>query len=203
MTICGLRTVRELRGIPCIPFEPTPKIKQQLCVSRSFGTASDDIYELRAAVAFFTTRVAEKLREHKLVAGKLSVCISTDRFKDCPQYGNSAVFSVAPKSDDTPSLLALSLEGLARIYRPGFLIRKAGVMLDDLELAEHTTRPLWGRDRYELSRRLMFVIDSLNEKFGADTVQCGLFPSKGVWKTRFDYRSQAYTTNWREIMTAQ
>src|SRR5262249_14618025 len=35
MTIAGLKTVHELREIPCIPFEPLPKVKQELCVARS------------------------------------------------------------------------------------------------------------------------------------------------------------------------
>jgi DNA polymerase V len=89
MTVVGVRTVRELRGIQCIPFEPTPKVKQQLCVSRSFGSATESLQDLRAAVAFFTARVAEKLREHRLLAGELSVFVHTDRFKDVPQYANS------------------------------------------------------------------------------------------------------------------
>src|SRR5215471_11555692 len=75
MTIVGLRTVHELRGIQCIPFEPTPKVKQQLCVSRSFGAATESLQDLRAAVAFFTSRAAEKLREHRLLAGDLSVFV--------------------------------------------------------------------------------------------------------------------------------
>ena len=78
MTVVGVRTVRELRGAQRIPFEPTPKVKQQLCVSRSFGSATENLQDLRAAVAYFTARVAEKLREHRLLAGELSVFVHTD-----------------------------------------------------------------------------------------------------------------------------
>src|SRR5262245_36438291 len=63
-------------------FQPTPKPKQQLCVSRSFGAATDKLQDLRAAVAFFTSRVAEKLREYRLLAGELSVFVNTNRFKE-------------------------------------------------------------------------------------------------------------------------
>jgi DNA polymerase V len=202
MTIMGLRTVHELRGIPCFPFQPTPKTKQHLCVSRSFGTATDKLQDLRAAVAFFTSRVAEKLREHRLLAGELSVFVTTDRFKDCPQYSNSARLSVAPKSDSTLELLPLALKGLAQIYRPGFQIRKAGVILNDLELADSAPRRLWDAALYELHKRLMGVVDALNIKFGKDTVRCGLFPSTGAWRTRFGHRSPAYTTDWQQLMTA-
>src|SRR5262245_56823535 len=109
MTVVGARIVQELRGVQCFPFIQTPKVKQQLCVSRSFGAATESLRDLRAAVAFFTSRVAEKLREHRLLAGELSVFLQTDRFKDVPQYENSAKLSIAPKSDSTLELLPLAL----------------------------------------------------------------------------------------------
>jgi len=202
MTVVGVRTVRELRGIQCIPFEPTPKVKQQLCVSRSFGSATENLQDLRAAVAYFTARVAEKLREHRLLAGELSVFVHTDRFKDVPQYANNARFSIAPKSDSTLELLPLALKGLERIHRAGCQIRKAGVILNDLELADKAPRRLWDGAIYELHKRLMSAVDALNIKFGKDTVRCGLFPNSGAWKTKFERRSPAYTTDWRQLMTA-
>jgi DNA polymerase V len=202
MTVVGARIVQELRGIQCIPFEPTPKVKQQLCVSRSFGSATESLHDLRAAVAFFTSRVAEKLREHRLLAGELSVFVHTDRFKDVPQYTNSARLSVAPKSDSTLELLPLALKGLDAVHREGFQIRKAGVILNDLELADCAPRRLWDAALYELHKRLMGVVDALNIKFGKDTVRCGLFPNSGAWRTRFERRSPAYTTDWRQLMTA-
>jgi hypothetical protein len=47
------------------------------------------------------------------------------------------------------------------------------------------------------------IIDGLNTKFGKDSVQVGLFPSSGAGRTRFGRRSPAYTTDWRQLMTAQ
>ena len=99
MTVTGARTQLELRGVPCISFNPTPKAKQQLCCSRSFGAATEDLAELRAAVAHFTARVAEKLREYKLVAGELTVFVTTDRFRDLPQCSGAHTLRIAPKSD--------------------------------------------------------------------------------------------------------
>ena len=202
MTIVGLRTVHELRGIQCIPFIQTPKTKQQLCVSRSFGSPAENLQDLRAAVAFFTSRVAEKLREHRLLAGELSVFLHTDRFKDVPQYAASRSLVVAPKSDSTLELLPLALKGLNQVYREGFQIRKAGVILNELELADSTPRRLWDAALYELHKRLMAAVDSLNARWGKDTVRCGLFPNSGAWRTRFARRSPNYTTDWRQLMTA-
>ena len=169
-TVTGARTQQELRGVQCIPFEPTPKIKQQLCCSRSFGASTDSYPELRAAIAYFTARVAEKLREHGLVAGELTVFITTDRFsKDAPQYSNSAMLRVAPRSDSTIELMALAQKALAQVYRPGFAIRKAGVLLNALKIADSAPPPLWERGLYDLHRRLMAAVDSINEKYGAES----------------------------------
>ena len=201
MTIMGLRTVHELRGVQCFPFIQTPKVKQQLCVSRSFGSPTESLQDLRAAIAYFTARVAEKLREHRLLAGELNVFAHTDRFKDVPQYAASRSLTVAPKSDSTLELLPLALRGLERIYRPGFQIRKAGVLLNDLELADNAPRRLWDAALYELHKRLMAAVDALNAKWGKDVVRCGLFPNSGAWRTRFERRAPNYTTDWRQIMT--
>jgi DNA polymerase V len=202
MTVVGLRTVMELRGIQCIPFDVTPKVKQQLCVSRSFGAATDSLQDLRAAVAFFTSRVAEKLREQRLLAGELSVFVATDPFKHGPKYSGNACLSVAPKSDSTLELLPLSLKALGQVYREGVQIRKAGVMLNNLELADRASRRLWDMELYELHKRLMGVVDALNIRFGKDTLRCGLFPNSGAWRARFQRRSPDYTTDWLQLMTA-
>src|SRR5262249_24959111 len=62
-------------------------------------------------------------------------------------------------------------------------------------------RRLWDAALYELHKRLMAAVDTLNIKFGKDTVRCGLFPKSGAWRTRFERRSPAYTTAWRQLKT--
>lgn len=202
MTVVGLRLVQELRGVPCLPLEITPPAKKLLTVSRSFGSATDSVEEVRAAVVFYVSRAAEKLRRQKLAAGSLTVFIETDRFKQEPQYSNAVTLAIAPKSDSTMELRELALSGLAKIFRAGFRYRRAGVTLNGLEFADRLTKRLWEDDCYERHRRLMAAIDRLNGKFGRDTVRCGLFPSEGVWRTRFSQRSPRYTTCWDEIMIA-
>lgn len=203
MTVVGARTQQELRGTVCIPFEPTPKTRQQICCSRTFGDSTTDFNELRAAVAHFAARAAEKLREHRLVAGSMTVFLVTDRFKDDePQYSGSYRLSIAPMSNSTLELLPLALMGLEKAFRSGFAIRKAGVWLDNLEFAEQATRRLWDVAAQEIHQRLMAAIDGLNQHFGGDTVRCGLWPSAGVWRTRASRQSPNYTTDWRDLMVA-
>ena len=202
MTVVGLRTVTELRGTPCIPLEITPPNKKLITVSRSFGAATASLDELRAAIAFYGARAAEKLRRQKLAAGAVTVFIETDRFKPGPQYSNSVTLNVAPKSDNTWELRELAFSGLARIYKPEYDYRRAGVTLGGLELADLVAKRLWEDDWYERQRRLMAAVDRLNGKYGRDTVRCGLFHTEGLWRTRFAKRSPRYTTRWSEICEA-
>src|SRR5262249_12658383 len=176
MTVVGVRTVQELRGVQGMPIAATSPAKKLITRSRTFGTSTDSYQELKAALAFFTARAAEKLRRQKLVAGTLNVLITTDRFRDDPQYSGSITLSAAPKTDSTIELTALAMKGLERIFRAGFKIRKAGVTLGSLELAEKVSRRLWDDGRYEDHRRLMQAMDSINRRFGRDTVRCGLYP---------------------------
>jgi DNA polymerase V len=199
MTIVGLKTVHELRGVPCFPLETVSPAKKLITCSRSFGKATDNFQEVRAALAYFTARAAEKLRRQKLVAGNLTVFLSTDRFRDDPQYSAGAQLDVAPKSDYTPELIALAMKGLAKLFLAGFKIRKAGVILGSLELAANMTRRLWDHENYEDRRRLMREMDAMNLKYGRDAVQCGIYPSAGIWRTRFEKRSPRYTTRWDDI----
>jgi DNA polymerase V len=199
MTVVGLRTVKELRGEPCIPLEFTPPNKKLITVSRSFGAATASLDELRAAIAFYVARAAEKLRRQKLVAGAITVFIETDRFKPVAQYSNATTLNVAPKSDSTWELRELAFSGLARIYKPRYDYRRAGVTLGALELVDLVAKRFWADEWYERHRRLMAAIDRINAKFGRDTVRCGLFQTNGSWRTRFAKRSPRYTTQWSEI----
>jgi DNA polymerase V len=202
MTVVGLKTVHELRGVPCFPLEIVSPAKKLITCSRSFGRATESFQEVRAALAYFTSRAAEKLRRQRLVAGNLTVFISTDRFKkDDPQYSAGTTLNVAPKSDYIPELIALAMKGLAKVFREGFKIRKAGVMLGSLELAANMTRRLWDDERYEDRRRLMQAMDAMNGKYGRESIQCGIYPSEGIWLTRFEKRSPRYTTRWDELCT--
>jgi len=199
MTVVGLRTVTELRGTPCIQLEINLPNKKLITVSRSFGAATSSLDELRAAVAFYVTRAAEKLQRQKLAAGTITVFIETDRFKQVAQYAKALTLNVAPKSDNTWELRELAFNGLARIYRPEYGYRRAGVTLGALVLADMVAKRLWADEWYERQRRLMAAVDHLNGKYGRDTVRCGIFPTAGQWRTRFAKRSLRYTTRWPEI----
>lgn len=60
------RTVRELRGEPCLDLEEFAPVKQEIVCSRSFGERITDYEQMRQAICSYAARGAEKLRgEHQ------------------------------------------------------------------------------------------------------------------------------------------
>jgi DNA polymerase V len=101
---------------------PLPKVKQQICVSRSFGSAMESLQDLCVAVAFFPSRMTEKLREHGLLAEKLGVFVSTASRKNGPKCPNNASLSIMSKSDSTQELLLLALKWPDQVHREEVLM---------------------------------------------------------------------------------
>ncbi|MDQ1266391.1 MAG: Y-family polymerase, partial [Bacteroidota bacterium] len=78
MTVMGLRTCFELRGIPCIKLEYAVPAKKAIVCSRSFGKPVIEKQELHEAVSLFTTRAAEKMRRQNSAASLLTVFLRTN-----------------------------------------------------------------------------------------------------------------------------
>jgi DNA polymerase V len=201
MTVTGARIVEELRGHCCLPLESCPPAKKSLTCSRSFGAVIETLPELREAVASFTTRVAERLRKNYLAAGAITVFAATNRFaKDGSYYANSTTCELAYPTDTTTELLARSLACLEKLYREGCKFKSAGVMLGALVPASPMTIRMQDDGEWLRSRKLMNALDAINARLGRDTVRYGVAGFKYHWKTKFEKRSQRYTTSWSEIL---
>jgi DNA polymerase V len=201
--VVGLRTVRELRGIACMPIELAPPSKQGITVSRSFGRPVEDFDELRAATVTYASRAAEKLRQGRLVASALTVFLETNPFKDEPQYRNARTLSLPMATDNSLELIQTALRGLKTIYRRGYRFKKSGVMLVDLIPATQVQANLFDREDRDRGRRLMAALDRINDRMGDGTLQFGAVGNRQPWRARFDHRSPQYTTRWEALPVAK
>jgi DNA polymerase V len=200
MTVVGARVVMELRGVSCLPLESCPPSKKSLTCSRTFGKSTPALSDLREAVAYYATRVAEKLRRGRLAAGVVTVFVHTDRFSDGPQYFNAGTHTLAYPTDSTQEIMRCALDALERIFREGFNYRKAGVMLHSLSPADQLTLRMFGDERAERFRQVMVAVDQINRKWGRDTVRFATANPEGNWQTKIEKRSPRYTTRLQEIM---
>ena len=197
------RTVEELRGVSCLQLEDVAPPKQQIMTSRSFGVPVTELAELREAMTAYTTRAAEKLRAEGQLAGEIQVFIRTSPFKpDAPQYSGALRLRLPEPTDDTLRLVKAARFLLRRLYRPGFIYQKAGILLSELQPATLNQGQLFGNVDIARRGRLMTVMDRLNRDMGRGTL---FLAGAGIdcnWRMRQGNRSPRYTTHWAEIPVA-
>lgn len=200
-TVVLERLVAELNGVPASLVEVIEPQRKGMAVTRSFGTPIDEIEKLMGAVAQYAMRAGEKLRQHGLVAGRLTVFYHTNRHKpERPQYGAARTLSLHPMTDDSLALIAAARRGIERSWRDGFAFTKAGVMLDDLVRREDRPRTLFEHDDdIEKRARLMGALDNLNGRYGKFSIVPGVQGFKRDWKMRAEMKSPAWTTRIQEV----
>lgn len=199
--VVAMRTALELRGTPCQEVEEVEAPRKTLVRSRSFGTMVTRWEDMSEAIATHAVRAAEKLRGEGGHAGRISVFIQTNRFReDLPQYGRSGSCELQPVTDVTPVILANALEIGRRLWRPGFHYKKAGVMLCELAF-EEVQGTLFDRRDEKRDERLMTAIDRINQRMGSETVHPAAtgFKDRRSWAMRQSFRSPRYTTQWTDI----
>ena len=201
MTSVGHKTVLELQGYSCIDMDEAPAPKKSIVVSRSFGRQVSDLGELEEAVSTYITRAGEKLRSQHSVAGHLMVFLNTNRFKEGPQYNNSAQTSLSPPTAYTADLIKTALEILRELWLPGFEFKKAGVMLSEIMDEGDVPLNLIETNYLDDERKaLIDPIDRINRRCGRDTV---FYASSGVkkdWQMKRARLSPSYTTRWSDLL---
>jgi DNA polymerase V len=207
MTVVGLRTARELRGVSCLDLELVRPDRKTLIRSRSFGSRVTAKETLREALAKHAQRAAEKLREEGLVARGIQVLITTKRFGDPPHYENVAGAGLAEHTAHPEPFARASRRLLEAIYREGPAYKKAGVMLYDLRPSRPRQESLFGESpsgSTETDEALLEAVDAVNREMGRGTVglaAAGL-PGERDWSMQRTRRSPRYTTRWDELPVA-
>ena len=201
------RTVRELQGTPCFELDHAPAPKQEIACPRSFGSPITDLADLSEAVTEFATRATEKLRKQGSNANQVLCFIRTSPFRQDPQYSCSISVQLRRPSADTAVIVSAALAGLRAIYKPGFKLAKAGVMLLDLQSDTVQQGELnLQDDNAPDSRGLMTTLDDLNQRYGRGTVltaSAGLAGDSRAWTMKQERRTPGYTTCWADMPIAR
>lgn len=203
-TVVLARLVAELNGVPAATIEVLEPQRKGFAVTRSFGTPVTEFEVLMEAVAQYAMRASEKLRKHGLVAGRLTVFFHTNRNKpERPQYFGSRTITLKPMTDDGLELIAVARCGAMRAWRDGYALTKAGIMLEQLERAEHRQQTLFECEDLTAKRqRLMGAIDAINARFGKFAVVPGVQGFKRSWQPHSEMKSPAWTTRIDEVPVA-
>ncbi len=203
LTVMGLRTAMELRGVPCFTLEKNPPAKQSIASARSFGRPVTSLTELKEAVATYVAVAAEKLRRQNSAAGGLQVYITTNRFhKDDRQYSGSQTVALPEPTGHTGTLIRHALAAVSRLYRSGYRYQKAGILLVDLSPRDRRQYSLFQQPA-EQEIPLMQALDRINKQWGRRTIHYGATGFSTAWHNRQNRKSPAYTTHWDQLPVAR
>ncbi|MCU5773323.1 translesion error-prone DNA polymerase V subunit UmuC [Erwiniaceae bacterium BAC15a-03b] len=198
------RTVRELRGEPCLETDECPPPKQQILCSRSFSSRITEYADMREAVCAYAERAAEKLRGEHQYCQQISVFVRTSPHAQGETfYGNQATVKVLTPTCDTRDIIRAALECLDRIWIAGHRYMKAGIMLGDF--FSHGVAQLNLFDNYPPRvnhAELMQVIDNINQKTNGRV----WFAGQGIqkpWAMKREMLSPAYTTRYAGLPVAR
>lgn len=201
MTIVGERTWLELTGQPSIDFENYPADKKQICSSRSFTPMIENQGLLSEAVSGFAAQVAQKLRSEGNAANSLMVFISSNRHRtDLQQYYNNRIYTFPVATADTSLIVDAARKALADIYMEDIAYKKAGVVLFNIVDQDSIQGNLFHSGDSEAQKKLMAVMDSLNNHFGHGTVRTGAegFRTKSLYNR--SHLSPNYSTRMEDAI---
>ena len=202
MGINGIRIQKELSGESCYPLEAGPTRRKSVAVSRSFKTPVTTLDELSQAISLYISRGAEKLRYQESFAEALTVYVMTNRFKSESYYYNSKTVMFPTASNNTPELIRKGKRLLRQIFQSGKYYTKAGILFSSLTRAGQVQLDLFDATDRDRSQRLMSTLDKINTRMGSYSVRYAAMGLSGQqqWKGACDHRSQAYTTDWEQLL---
>ena len=200
LSVMTLRTVYELRGIPCADLDDDPAVKKSIATTRSFAHDITDKGELEALVSSFVAMAAEKMRAQGSTARMIQVFVQSSPFR--PDYYSHAAVGKIPYGDGyTPRLVAMARGLLERIYRNGIAYKRAGVVLMDLSTSGGEAPDLFQGSCYSAKdARLMDVVDRLQgdvfwaPEMIADATSSVCHQQRGTPR---------FTTRWQDILRVE
>lgn len=196
------RTVRELRGEPCLELEEFAPVKQEIVCSRSFGDRVTEYSAMRQAICSYASRAAEKLRGEHQYCRFISAFVKTSPFAlNEPYYGNSASVKLLTPTQDSRDIIGAATRCLDAVWKDGHRYQKAGVMLGDFFSQGVAQLNLFDDNAPRAgSERLMEVLDHLNAKDGRGILY---FAGQGIqqqWQMKREMLSPRYTTRYEDLL---
>ncbi len=201
--VVGVRLIKELNGIGCIPMKDPLEIKRMIATTRMFGKPVFELNDIKEAVATYTARAAEKLRRQNCAAKVIQVFVVTngnrnEKYEYNPQSRYQYV-NFPKATADTAELIHYALPLTEKLYQPGLKYLKAGVILSGLVPGNAVQANLFLNEHLNRKRYLMEAMDNINFSQRDDIVKYVASGLKRNWKMRQELRSKRYTTRWDEL----
>ena len=204
LSVIGLRMVKELRGTPCFDLEENAKQKKNICTSRSFGKKINTLEELKESVSSFASDCAHKLRQQKSCATRVSIFITTDPFNPkAKQYKGLTSIKVDTPTNDSIEIVRIALQALERVYRNGYVYKKAGVVVSDIVPQSQQQLSLFDSIDRKKHQKIMSSLDLINNKMGKDKVRLAVQGHQRKWRLKQERLSPCYSTKIKDALVVK
>jgi len=200
LSVNVVKTALELNEVKCIEIDQVSVSKKSICTSRSFEKKIDNLKDLERAISSFITIAAKKLRDQNMHTNFLSVFIMTSFHSKDPFYSNSTQITLLNPTSYTPDLISYAKKGLKKIFKQGFLYKKAGVILSDFTDKNFSQMDFFSKLSNQNKDSLMEVIDKINKKSNKKAVFFAAEDFQKKYKSSSKLRSFKYTSSWDELL---
>ena len=200
--VMGERTWMELCGREAIEREEQ-EARKTICTSRSFAELIPDLDELSLRVSDFAAICARKLRKEHTAAGRVTVFMYTNRFReDLPQYFPAISVPLEVPANSNQEIVNAALRGLRAIFKEGYGYKKAGVIVDDIIPESQIQGSLFDdnsemRDRENVISELMDRFNTSDRSLLRLASQRPGHYAEGI---RREHCSKLFSTSWDELI---
>jgi len=203
MSINGLKTVYELRGIKCFELQTSELPKKNIRNSRTFSKDTNDYNKIKKAVSSFASKSAEKLRSQQCVTATIFVFINTNKYKSINENLKlNGKVNLKFSTNDTSVIISEALKILDEIYIPGYFYKQAGVIISDFSVVNQNQLGLFEDVSKKIKRdKLMGSLDYINSVMGNESIKLACEEFENGWRINQSNLSPAYTTRWNEILS--
>ena len=202
-SIVQMRTVLELRGIPCIPMEEERVIKDQLIFSRSFSDPITDRVGMEQVMAIYAQQASARLHKHQKQAKILTAWAMTSHFNQHQDH-QPAVTIKLPGPTADPLVLTKAAKQLLPSILVGVKYARAGIVVMDLQplAMQETFEPFISPHE---AKNIGSLVQQIRSAHGVKAVGLGRAGMKQgpSWEMRREMMSPRYTTHWKELLTVK
>lgn len=200
-SIVQMRTLLELRGIPCIPLEEEREIKDQLIYSRSFAEPVTDRNGMEQVLSIYAQMASTRLHRHDREAKVLTAWAMTSYFNEDQSHQPAATVSLPGYSAD-PVVLTKAAKQLLPKIRPGTRYARAGIVVTEM-------RPVGAQPMFEEfvspheAKQIGHLLEDIRSEHGPAAIGLGRAGLREgpAWQMRRTMMSPRYTTHWDELLT--
>ncbi len=203
MTVIGERLWRELNNENCLELTTKPDPKKGIGTAKSFGFKLTDYTLIQEACSYYVAEVGDLLRQQGSAATQIEIYLTTNYHSDFDkQYKNRIVMTLEQPTNSTIVLTKVALDGLKRIFKPGYRYKKVGVNLMDLVPENQIQTSLFADSESQINDVLTRLMDELNGKYGKNKIKLAAVGTREKeWALIKEHRSPRYTTQWDELLT--